>query len=152
VVQQFQALSSKPGHGGGRLQGEQGEVGRQHGSGFGLDAAAANDSAGAAGLGGFLLGGRVRVMEETILAAPLGMGLAVGSVVVLVAATARLRAGVGLHLQELGVFHQYPPWGTSEDHDGRNLWKFSQVISLLISLWRRAPRQAFPGGRPSRSL
>ncbi len=55
----------------------------------------------------FPLGRRVWVMEEIILLALLGVGLALGSVFTLVAATTRLL----VHIRKLPVFHQYPPWG-----------------------------------------
>src|SRR5260370_3078470 len=85
-------------HLGGIAKREGGKVGRQLENGFVLGLGAADDSAGAACRGTFLLGGRI--VEETILFAGAGMGFAPGSVVSFVAATGLL-AGVGFSCKEL---------------------------------------------------
>jgi len=92
-------------HAGGVLKRQGGKVGRQLENGFVLSLVAADDSAGAAGRGTFLLGRGI--VKEAILPALPGMRLALGSVVTFVAATGLL-AGVGFSCKELCDFHRYP--------------------------------------------
>ena len=92
-------LFVEPGHGGGRLQRERGEVGGQQGRGF--FPAAAHGAAVTVGLGSFFfLRG---VVEKAVVFAALGRGLAVGSVLAGVV-TAR-GFGVAIYFQELWDFH-----------------------------------------------
>src|SRR5260370_37491519 len=107
------------------------KVGRQLENGFVLGLVAADDSAGAACRRAFLLGRGI--VQEAILPARAGMGLALGSVTTFVAATGLL-AGVGFSCKKLCDFHHFllcPFLGTPEDHDGAQL----VGISFLISEW-----------------
>src|SRR5260370_10525210 len=93
-------------HVGGVLKRQGGKVGRQLENGFVLGLVPADDSAGAAGRRAFLLGRGI--VQEAILPARAGMGLALGSVITFVAATALL-GWVGFSFNTLCTFHLYPP-------------------------------------------